>query len=131
MSESPFSQNPYAAPNAAATGRLLDRQSALFIRVLAWGLIAPIVLLATVLLAMLWAPPPPAFLAVLFLAFLVVPPLWILRPTLQQDGLKAVSTGRFLGVSAAAFGAACLGAFVYWAVAVVGYLVWELLSHGT
>ena len=127
MGKIPEAENPYSAPLASVRSSSEAKQAwPLAIRFLLWGLLAPV--LGTV--ALLLISPSPASLTVYLLLFLFIPPFLILRPEFRAGGFGAVSTSRFLLVSAAAAITGLVVAALYGVLAVIAYSIWQYFSYG-
>ena len=128
MEEMPEGRNPYGAPLAVVKpSPEAKRAWPLTIRFLLWALFAPLLCIAALLLVS----PSPASLTVYLLLFLFIPPFLILWPEFRARGFGAVSTSRFLVVSAAAAIAVLAVAALYGVLAVIAYSIWQHFSYGT
>jgi hypothetical protein len=120
-------QNPYDPPLAEVKSSTETKQAwPLSIRLLLWGLVSPV--FGTI--ALLVVSPSPASLTLCLLIFLFIPPLLILWPEFRVGGFGAISTSRFLVVSAAAAVAALTVTVLYGVLAAIGYSIWQYFSHG-
>lgn len=127
MGEIPETQNPYGAPLAAVRS-LSEAKRAwpLAIRFLLWVLFAPLINIPVLLLVS----PSRASFTVYLLLFLFIPPFLILWPEFRSGGFGAISTSRFLAVSAAAAISVLAVAVLYGLLAVIAYSIWQHFSYG-
>jgi hypothetical protein len=109
--------DPYAAPAAEfQPARRRSRPSSVVWRALAWGAVAPLLLVAVGFCAQ-W----PALFAVLLVAFFAAPAIWLHWSDFREGGVRSVSTARFLAAVIGGALAASAGAVLYLVLAGVYY----------